>query len=120
MKLYTIIIAALLLVSILSDGDKDYCKGEDATNKKDCEKLKIEGKRDDGENFTHCCYLEGETDSKDLKACIPLTDSEYKDIKKYIKDAENASKEKDAKIKSLDCNSYYLKISLLTILLILF
>lgn len=124
MKKYTIVLFALLCIFVYCSGDDeenydyDYdndseCdKKESASKATECNKLKV------GDDYQYCCYMHYTMDGEDpYKGCIEITKEEYKDIKKYISEAEDKY---NVKIKKLDCNSAHLEIGLLSLLLILF
>ena len=110
MKFYTVFILVLLIAYINSD-----CDDENFTpsGKKDCKDKLSEVEKNGGNSY--CCYLE--TKSGD-KVCWALTKDEYNDIDNYIKEAEKDS-EGNLKIKSLDCNSLFLKLGFMNILFFL-
>ena len=107
MKFYTVFILVLLIAYINSD-----CEDINPSGKKDCKDKLSESEKT---NYSYCCYLE--TESGD-KVCWALTKDEYNDIDNYIKEAEKDS-EGNLKIKSLDCNSLFLKLGFMNILFFL-
>ena len=114
MKIIPIFISLLLISSMYCEDDEDdskNCQGINKKSVKDCENLKLPS------DYKYCCFYDAKTDEGEVKGCMPLKESEYNDIKKYIEDIEK--NEKDAKINKLDCKSNYLKICLLSLLLLL-
>ena len=103
----------------LDDGD---CYEEDGISKvKDCEN------RNHGDYYK-CCLWEYKIEDKKgnkgtEKYCGPVTEAQYKDIKKYIEYCEKEEKEDEEDLKSLDisidCNSNYVSFALLSLILIL-
>ena len=114
MKKNIIFFAFILTFVFCDDEDSSevqYCGAEVSASKvKDCENLKL---RDGGYK---CCYFKGKMENENINTCVPLTKAEYDDIKKTIKDAEKDSRNE---VDKLDCNSSYLKYSLISLLLIL-
>ena len=111
MKFCQIIFLVLLLIDISSC---DSCSWTQTLNKvskvADCKDLSL----DDDEK--HCCYLEGKKDDKDVKGCFPLTEDDYKDMKKTIKDIE---KQNNADVDKLDCKSFYLQIGIISLIFLI-
>jgi hypothetical protein len=115
MKKYTIIFFAFILTFVFCDDEDSsevqYCDAKASASKaKDCEKLKL-----DEEDYK-CCYFKGKLENKNRNTCVGIRKAEYDDIKKTIKDIEKDSRNK---VDKLDCNSSYLKYSLISLLLIL-
>ena len=108
MKFYSVLILFLLIAYINS-----ICQGTTPSGKKDCkDKLSDEEKKTN----SYCCYAENKNGDK---TCLPLKKDEYNDIKNYIKEANNNIENDKEKIKSLNCNSLFLKLGLMNILLFL-
>ena len=59
---------------------------------------------------------------KIMKNCFELTSDEYYNIKQTIKNIENDYYKDgyELYIKSLDCNSYYLKLGIISLIILLF
>lgn len=115
MKKYTIIFFAFILTFVFCDDEDSsevkYCYDDITASKaKDCENLKLD------EKYYKCCYFKGKMENENINTCVPLTKAEYDDIKKTIKDFE---KDSGNEVDKLDCNSSYLKYSLISLLLIL-
>ena len=107
------IIALLYLISFTYQSCSSY------TQKDDCkaENLGDTEKKDYGKEY--CCFAKDANDQsyKDGK-CIALTKYQYKHIKDFIKyQILNEGAHEDS---SIDCKSFYLEISLLSLLLFLF
>ena len=119
MKKALFLLLAVLLVQYKCDDkicDDDETVG--ASGVKDCENLKL----DDDEY--KCCFMEAEYkengQKQTKKACIPLTKHDYDEIKDYIKGEEEDLEESgysDVDI-SVDCDSNYIMISLLSLILL--
>lgn len=121
MKPYFIIL--LILLSYFIYCQDDYCGYKDEPKKaSECHNLKVTGMSDfykeNEETAKYCCYFSYNVDSKDGASCVPLSEASYNDIKNVMKDIEKLYKEHDGKAKKLDCNSYYLKMSLLSLVLL--
>ena len=108
MKFYIIIFVSLIL-SIYSG---NTCDGEHSTGSsaKDCNKLEKES------GYPYCCYFKFIGPEGEKEVCIPLTQSDYDDIKNFIKEIE---KDVDITTKDLDCKSIYLKLSILIFIMLL-
>ena len=109
MKQHIIIFFALLITFIDCD---EYCNSKEkgVSKAKDCNTLKV----DEESEEKYCCYLKGEYQGIEINRCNGLSEEEYKDIKGTIKTYESSG----GKVKKLDCNSYYLKISLLSLIIL--
>ena len=106
MKFYSAFILVLLIAYINSD-----CEDIEPSGKKDCkDKLSDVDKTKD---YSYCCYLETE---KGAKICEPLKKDDYNDIDNYKK---NRQEEIGHKIKTLYCNSLFLKLGFMNILFFL-
>ena len=111
MKFCQIIFLVLLMIDISSCGACSWDKTLDKVSEvADCKDLSL----DDDEK--HCCYLEGELNDKDVKGCFPLSEDQYKDMKKTIKDIENQNK---AEVDKLDCKSFYLQIGIISLIFLI-
>lgn len=108
MKFYKIILFVSLILYIYSE-DK-YCgdSSVSASKAKDCKDLKLADK------YSNCCYVKGKQNNVDVSTCISLTKDQYNNIKDYIKELESGG----ADVKKLDCNSYFLELSILSFILI--
>ena len=100
----------LIIVLCLIIFSYQTCSG--GTKKEDCKAENLS----DGEKklgYEYCCYFE----DGDNKGCSELTKYQYKHIKDYAKIMRLTGPiSEDAKI---DCKSFYLQISLLSLLLLL-
>ena len=71
-------------------------------------------------NYTKCCYMEQTLVGKDgeiiFKGCTGLTDEVYKNLKTYIDNTKN-SIQKYLKELKINCNSSYLGLTILVLLL---
>ena len=115
MKVLFALISIFLLSFIYSDETKT-CEGI-VTKKSECHDIKLSDEK-------KCCYFNYiyTEDGKELeiKGCGDLTKAEYDDIDKYIDDMKKDNeKDEKFKLKSLDCNSYYLHITILSLIFIL-
>ena len=108
MKVFKIIVFTLLLFSI----HPELCNFREVigSSAKDCSKY------DKLEEFPYCCYIKGTFESESIKSCYPLKKDEYNNIKMNIYFIERLS---DAKIKTLDCKSFYLQLNLLIFIFLL-
>ena len=74
----------------------------------------------EGNPYKYCCFAEAEADGKTEKECIALTQKDYDEIGDYIDNLEKLAKDfanVDADY-SVDCNSNYIVISLLSLILL--
>ena len=113
MKVLFALISILLLSFIYSD---EKCEGK-AEKKSDCHDIKLS-------NEKKCCYFsykytDEDGQEKESTGCTDIEKTEYNDIDKYIEDIEKKNEDEKLKLKSLDCNSYYLHITILSLLFIL-
>jgi len=106
MKFYKIVLFASLILSIYSD---DGCDPDDSSvsKAKDCNKHDSTGR--------HCCYYKVKKDGDTKNGCLPLTQTQYDNIKDFIKTYKDAGYE----VKKLDCKSIYLELSILSFILLL-
>lgn len=103
MKFYHIILVLLLIAYINTE---DGCKSiKNPSKKSDCN-----GKLSSTEQnkYSHCCYV----DNDEGKACVALKKDEFDSLEQNIKEA----KDKGEKVGTIECNSSYLKIGLLSLL----
>ena len=108
MKFYTCFILLLLFVYINSNCEDE---GFTPSKKKDCKDRLTDSDKNDG--YSYCCFIE----IKDgTKGCWKLTKDNYNNIKDYIKHEEEGM---DGKVKTLYCNSLFLKLGLMNILFFL-
>lgn len=111
MKTFTILILAIL-ISFISTDDTKYCGLTTASSAKDCHDLTVQT------GYKYCCYVDGkDKDGNESKGCMPVTEENYKNIKDYIDSLKKLST--GGKINKFDCNSNYLRISLISLLLFL-
>ena len=114
MKVLFALISILLLSFIYSD---EKCSRE-TEKKSDCHNIKLSDEK-------KCCYFnyiytDEDGKEQEAKGCGDLTKAEYDAIDKYIDDIKkDYEKDEKFKIKSIDCNSYYLHITILSLLFIL-
>ena len=102
-----------------------YCEDDDGEetirirHSKDCTKRVI-SESEQNEGGYRCCYMRQEVDTLTYKgkvySCVVLTQSEYEDIKNFIKNKEKENGIKDVKI---DCKSSYLQAGLIVLAFIL-
>ena len=119
MKKALFLLLAVLLVQYKCD---DKTCGGFASGVGDCENLKFD--EEDEEEYYKCCFIENEYKYNGQKTtekyCNPVTKDFYDDIKDRIKDYEKAQKEEgysDIDV-SIDCDSNYIMISLLSLILL--
>ena len=118
----------LLLILFLS---QYYCQDEEGYVESECwtDDEKVSGKKDCkdrklGTGEYRCCYVKAKGKDEDgekrtAEYCMPIDEENYKRIKDYIKDMEKKGKNYDLDIKSMDCNSNYLLISIMSLILLL-
>ena len=86
------------------------CDGS-ASSLEDCQKKTL------GAGEYKCCFVEYESDEGSGSGCEGLTQEEYDNIDDYIDKAEENSGLSDIDI-DIDCNSNYLLISVLSLILL--
>ena len=110
----------IAIIVLLSQSKCEYC-GSDyiPTKREDCTSLPF------GEDYYKCCYavgeIEGQSD-KEIK-CHPVKKEEYDNFDKFLKDFKETCKQqtgKTVKDLSVDCNSNYVMISLMSLIFLLF
>ena len=117
MKIY--IIALLISVNyIFCSTTESSCEDVNPASKSDCTNF-YNGIESDG---YHCCYSRETYNGVDTYQCFDLNRDEYNNIKQTIKNIEESfyNDGDDLKIKSLDCNSYYLQLGLISLIFLLF
>ena len=100
---------AILLVLQFNFVTND-CDGT-TSNVEDCQKKTLDA------GDYKCCLWETEWDGGSVSGCGPLTKDQYDNIDDYIDKAEENSGLPDADL-DIDCNSNYLLISLLSLILL--
>ena len=114
MRTFNFYILAFLITFIFC---QYKCLLQQKKSGKDCKALGVE------EGFKHCCYAKGSYtfagQEVTVDYCVPLTEKEYNEIDKYIEDLEKGEDGYKYSVKKIDCKSYYLTISLLSLLFIL-
>ena len=118
-KALFLLLAALLISQYSCDDEEDSgCfKLEGVSGKKDCNNRK--------DKYAYrCCYVKakGKIDGKKQtkEYCSPIDEENYKKIKDFIKEMEKDGESSDLDIKNFDCNSNYLLISIMSLILLLF
>jgi len=103
---------ALLFAMLLSLHKCGYCGDSFPSKREDCTSSQLQT------GYTHCCYETYKVLTVSSSFCIPITEEQYKAIGDYIDTAKKAiSSVGDF---SFDCNSNYITLSLLSLLLLLF
>lgn len=112
MKTYSIFLLAIL-ISLISTDDKKSCGSTTPSKAKDCHDLEPQP------GYKYCCYVDGkDKDGNASKVCSPISEENYNNIKEYIDSLKKLSNG-EGKINKFDCNSNYLRISLISLLLFL-
>ena len=111
----------LLAILLISHSYQSQCEDKmGPSNKKDCNSLQV------NEGSYKCCYVhykgEGDGIKGEYKGCEEINQENYNRIKDYIKDMEKEAKNDGGKldVKKFDCNSNYLLISIMSLILLLF
>ena len=122
MKKALFLLMAVLLISKFQcddeegDGDIGDCDVEEATGVDQCEKLSA------GDAYK-CCLWEGKYIDEDgknsFKGCHPVIKEQYDEIDDFIDQLEKGDDEGKYDDLSIDCNSNYIMISLLSLILLL-
>lgn len=117
MKVYSIFIFFTYLYLILClNEDTTSCDNDYADNKEQCYNRSFSQKETD-EGAVKCCYLEATIIGVAGGSCIPLDQKSLDDIKDYIKELKEKTGASKLKI---FCNySFYLQLSLLSLLVLL-
>ncbi len=111
------ILVIILLISLCKG--EQFCEDVNPTKAADCKGLKIRNKGD------HCCYNnykyfeDGQIQNGTF--CAGLTNYEYDNIINIVKSKKGNIKENGGIIDAfeIDCSSYYLYISLLSLIILL-
>ncbi len=112
--LYILLVA--LFFSLSHCDDEDESKGcvfiSETTGVEDC------NSRKDSKDKTQyaCCLAKFKLGGKSLQSCISLSEDQYDDIDETI---ENAKKAQGFEELDIDCNSNYIILSLLSLILLL-
>ena len=73
-----------------------------------------------GDGYYKCCYSIGKLKGENKeKGCLPIKKEEYDDIDKYISDSKKQIGEEKVEKLDIDCNSKYLVLSVISLLLFL-
>ena len=120
MKIFDILFISFCLIGFINS----TCQPDEENNKirdeDDCVNRQLS---DEEKNTFHtrCCYMRQKVDDNTRKgkeySCIAITENDYKNVKKLIKQLESESGIKDVKI---DCKATYIKYALLSLFLLLF
>ena len=110
MKINYQIFIILFFIVYIHCGTTSNCVGS-ATEIKYC----LNKNTDDG-NTDHCCYFTAKfkADSSQINQCQRISDNEYNDMDKTIDSFNELYKDV-----SIDCKSYFLKLGVLSCVLIL-
>ena len=108
---FVILLGALAMYSCAE------CEGS-GSSVSDCEKRTLPA------GAYRCCYGESKVtfmgETQETKGCGPITKDQYDNIEKYMEDLKKQSEAFGAKVDkfSIDCNSNYIIISMLGLLLL--
>ena len=97
----------------ISKSSSDVCSREQKTTKKECAALLKEDEKEDG---LECCLVKGQQNGEDISECHLYIEENYlnKDgFVQYLQDYEKIANPK------VECKSYYLQLTLLSLILIL-
>ena len=120
MKQTLFLLLTILLVS------QFYCQLSECQQKtsakkdKDCKDLKV------SDGMYKCCYTKGKAtvlgETVDYERCAEIDKDGYDNIKDYLKKAEDSAKKLGGEydLDKFDCNSNYLLISIISLILLLF
>ena len=107
----------VILLGALAMYSCDVCSGT-ASSVSDCEK------KDIPTGVYRCCFVDFKVTAMgattETKGCAPITKDQYDNIEKYMEDAKKQMEAFGAKIDKydVDCNSNYIIISMLALLLL--
>ncbi len=115
MKPLYILLVALFISQSYCDDEEDYTKDcgvlSETTGLEDC------NSREDSDDSTdHCCLADYKLAGKKLKGCVSLSKEAYDDIDETIDNLKNQFELEELDI---DCSSYYIILSLLSLILLL-
>ena len=112
--LYILLVALFFSLSYCDEEDETAgCAFYSGSNGvEDCNSRKLP----DGSTYYRCCFVEIEDEGSELKTCIPLTKEQYDDIDGTIKSLKKQGDYDDIEI---DCESNYIILSLLSLILFL-
>ena len=112
--LYILLVALFFSLSHCDDeGEATACSlTAPATGVEDCNSRK--NPKDTNEQV--CCLAKYKLAGADLQACVSLSEDQYDDIDETI---ENAKKDQGFEELDIDCNSNYIILSLLSLILLL-
>ena len=120
MKIYQILLISLCLLAFISS----TCQPDEENNKiredDDCINRQL-SEQEKSSTYTRCCFIRRKLDDNTRKgkeySCIAITENDYKNIKKLVKQMEGDTGIKDVDI---DCKATFIKYTLLSIYLLLF
>ena len=113
-KYFWIYLICLLILKFdisKASGD-DICIGEERSTRKECNSLLNEDTVEDG---VVCCLVKGKRDDQDVSECHLYIEEEYINKEGFVSYLEDNEFIENPKV---DCKSYYLQLTLLTIILI--
>ena len=108
MKIFQLLLVSLIIYFCYSTTVCDI--DDSATSQKDCKDREL------AEGDKYCCYFEGSVEGHAYKACLSLSEADYKDINKYI---ENFEKADNTGIDKIDCKSFYLQLGIMSLIFLL-
>ena len=118
--LFLLLIALLITQLYCDDEEEEGNCYKQASKFKDCENLKP------GKGNYKCCFWKSsgkdpDGNKIDNKACSPITEKEYNDIKNYVKGLKEDSEKEGFKSVdiSIDCDSNYISFAILSLILLL-
>ena len=91
-----------LILILYIKNDESCLENDSSTSGNDCKNLAVTS-RD-----KYCCFVKGKIEGKNFSSCLELMSWEYKDIKTHI---EEMNKQAGYSIKSIDCESFKLKLN---------
>jgi len=92
----------ILIILILYIKNGESCLENDSfTSGNECRNLAVTSRGN------YCCFVKGKIDGKNFGSCLEIMPWEYKDIKNHI---EEMNKQAGYSIKSIDCESFKLKL----------
>ena len=116
MKQTLFLLLTILLVSQFYCQLSECQQKTSAKKKKECNDLKV------SVGMYKCCYVKGKTVLGDYEGCQEINKDYYDNIKDYLKKAEDSAKKagEEYDLDKFDCNSNYLLISIISLILLLF
>lgn len=116
MKVFYVLLV-LMLFSQYNNKKQNRCDGVDAEMVADCQNRETDK--------TYCCFVKYEIEEPDgtepgpIGFCLSLTVSEHDDVYSVIEKKRNELSGKNVIYYSIDCNSNYIKLAIISLIMLL-